>query len=57
MLWDMTHTFPDGYVLQAYLNLMNFALLHFTIHFLQIESLWQPCVVRWWLATLEIKYF
>ena len=52
MLWDTTHTFPDGYVLQAYLNLMNFALLRFTIHFLQIEGLWQPCVVRWWLATL-----
>ena len=37
MLWDTTHTFPDGYVLQAYLNLMNFALLRFTITFYKLK--------------------
>lgn len=40
-----------------YLILFHFTLLHFTdvVFFLQIEGLWQSCVVRWQLACFSSK--
>lgn len=49
----------DNMEIQAHFILLCFALLHFAdaAPFLQIEDMWQPCIIRWWLALLAMKHF
>lgn len=49
----------NHFLIQAYLVLLVFALLHFTdkLHFLHTEGLWQSCAVRSELAIFSNKVF
>ena len=48
---------PENNSHALFIALRFFVLHRYAFFFLQVEALWQLCIVRWWLAFLAIKYF